>query len=192
MSRGGNESLPPSLGDSRIGGRYHGIFTVASVAGVAHGCAGLRLVDNQTGEVKRVYVRPTARRNQLGTLLIVEIETYAQARGLSSLRLDSRHELHEARAMYTQQGYRDTPRFNHSTLAEIMAREETRAETHVNGRRSPPPPIQYRRVIRAPSARPKYEGLMPKDRPRWRGSRQDSDVVVAKGRCREAPGSSSR
>jgi len=96
-----------------------GIFIVASAAGVAHGCAGLRLVDNQTGEVKRVYVRPTARRNKLGTLLMAEIETYAQTRGLSSLRLDSRHDLHEARAMYTQLGYRDTPRFNGSTLAEI-------------------------------------------------------------------------
>jgi len=97
----------------------NGIFIVASEAGVAHGCAGLRLVDNQTGEVKRVYVRPTARRNKLGTLLMAEIETYAQTRGLSSLRLDSRHDLHEARAMYTQLGYRDTPRFNGSTLAEI-------------------------------------------------------------------------
>jgi hypothetical protein len=48
---------------------------------------------------------------------MVEIETYAKTRGLSSLRLDSRHDLHEARAMYTQRGYRDTPPFNHSTLA---------------------------------------------------------------------------
>jgi GNAT superfamily N-acetyltransferase len=96
-----------------------GIFIVASAAGVAHGCAGLRLVDNQTGEVKRVYVRPTARGNKLGTLLMAEIETYARTRGLSSLRLDSRRDLHEARAMYTQQGYRDTPRFDGSTLAEL-------------------------------------------------------------------------
>jgi len=55
-----------------------GIFILASTAGVAHGCAGLRLVDNQTAEVKRVYVRPTARRNKLGTLLMAEIGTYAQ------------------------------------------------------------------------------------------------------------------
>ena len=56
---------------------------------------------------------------ELGTLLMAEIETYAQTRGLGSLRLDSRRDLHEARAMYTQQGYRDTPRFNGSALAEI-------------------------------------------------------------------------
>ena len=37
---------------------------VASAAGVAHGCAGLRLVDNQTGEVKRVYVKTQAATQQ--------------------------------------------------------------------------------------------------------------------------------
>lgn len=96
-----------------------GIFIVASAAGIAYGCAGLRLVDSHTGEVKRVYVRPAARRNKLGTLLMGEIEAYAQELGLSSLRLDSRHELHEARTMYARRGYRDTARFNQSPLAEI-------------------------------------------------------------------------
>jgi GNAT superfamily N-acetyltransferase len=101
-----------------------GIFVVASADGVAHGCAGLRLIDHRTGEVKRVYVRPAARRHKLGTLLMAEIETYALTRGLRTLRLDSRHDLHEARAMYAHQGYRDTPRFNHSTLAEIWLEKQ--------------------------------------------------------------------
>ena len=96
-----------------------GIFIVAFSEATAHGCAGLRLLDDQTGELKRVYVRPSARRNGVGTLLMARIEDYALTRGLRSLRLNTRLNLHEARAMYGRRGYHDTERFNQSALAEV-------------------------------------------------------------------------
>jgi len=86
--------------------------------GVALGCSGLRLLGRGTGEVTRVFVRPQARRQGIGSALLRELEAAALARGVTTLRLDTRHDLVEARSLYAAHGYREVPAFNDAPYAE--------------------------------------------------------------------------
>jgi GNAT superfamily N-acetyltransferase len=96
-----------------------GIFVVAYRDDEACGCAGVRSIGAQTGEVKRVYVRPLARRTGLATLLMDRIEDQARVQGMTVLRLDTRRDLHEAREMYRRRGYEETRPYRGSPLAEV-------------------------------------------------------------------------
>ena len=95
-----------------------GIFMVARQGEVALGCAGLRLLPDGVGEVCRVFVAPHARHRGLGALLMGEIEEVARAHARSVLRLDTRHDLVEARRLYCALGYDEVPAFNEDRYAE--------------------------------------------------------------------------
>lgn len=107
----------------------HGTFLVAFVDDRAVGCGGLRFLDAHVGEIKRLYVRPTARGQKLGSALLVELEAEARARELTTLRLDTRHELHEAHALYERHGYGSIRRYNDSTLADLWLEKTLVPET---------------------------------------------------------------
>jgi ribosomal protein S18 acetylase RimI-like enzyme len=91
---------------------------------VVLGCAGLRLVDDGLGEVKRVYVRPGARGQHLASRLMDEVEGRASSRGVTTLRLDTRSELREAIAMYRRRGYRDIAPFPGSGFADVWMQKD--------------------------------------------------------------------
>ncbi|WP_329100369.1 GNAT family N-acetyltransferase [Micromonospora sp. NBC_01699] len=94
-----------------------GLFWVVTDGAVAVGCAGLRLLSAGVGEVTRVFVAAAARRRGIGSLLLTEVETAARDRGLSRLRLDTRHDLVEARRLYNRHGYAEVEPFNDSPYA---------------------------------------------------------------------------
>jgi len=96
-----------------------GTFIVALSAHSPVGCAGLRVLDDRVGELKRVYVRPSARGRGLGTALITALETYARSCNLTTLRLDTRHELDEALRIYERHGYRRIERYKQPGLADL-------------------------------------------------------------------------
>lgn len=95
-----------------------GLFVVARRRDLVVGCAGLRLLPDGVGEVCRVFVAPHARGKGLGTRLMGELERLARARGRSLLRLDTRHDLVEARRLYAALGYGEVPAFNEGPYAE--------------------------------------------------------------------------
>ena len=94
------------------------VLLVAWRDGVALGCSGLRLLGHGTGEVTRVFVRSQARRQGIGSALLRELEAAALAREVTTLRLDTRHDLVEARSLYAAHGYREVPAFNDAPYAE--------------------------------------------------------------------------
>jgi GNAT superfamily N-acetyltransferase len=96
----------------------HGCLFVARASGSIVGCAGLRLLTDRLGEVTRVFVEPAARGQGIGTRLMMELERRAREHGLTGLRLDTRHDLIEARAMYAVLGYQEVPAFNNGRYAE--------------------------------------------------------------------------
>jgi GNAT superfamily N-acetyltransferase len=71
------------------------------------GCAGLRLLPGHAAEVTRVFVVPAARRRGLGSRLLV-----------STLRLDTRRDLIEARQLYARHGYREVAPFSSGPYAD--------------------------------------------------------------------------
>ncbi|MEV4637448.1 GNAT family N-acetyltransferase [Actinoplanes sp. NPDC049548] len=73
----------------------------------AVGCVGLRLAEPPVGEITKMYVRPSARRTGVARELLAAVEDEARRRELRSLRLDTREDLTEARALYAACGYRE-------------------------------------------------------------------------------------
>ena len=64
-------------------------FFVARVDGIAAGCGGVLLVDEQYGELKRMYVRPPFRGAGVGKLVLEHLARYTQRHGLDLLRLET-------------------------------------------------------------------------------------------------------
>jgi DNA-binding MarR family transcriptional regulator len=89
-----------------------GLLLVASLHAEPVGCGALRLHDNHSAEIKRMWVAPAARGLGLGRRLITELETHARGHRVRVLRLDTNRALAEAIALYRSSGYLDVPRFN--------------------------------------------------------------------------------
>ena len=94
-----------------------GAFLVAYLAGEPVGCAGLVRLDEETGEVKRMYVAPAARRRGLARALLTRLEEAALAAGYARVRLDTSAGQPEARALYEAMGYRRIEAYNDNQYA---------------------------------------------------------------------------
>lgn len=88
-----------------------GAFLVARRAERALGCAAVRLLDATTGEVKRMYVAPDARRQGVGALLLTHIEAHARRLGATRLVLETGARQPESLALYRRFGFSDIERF---------------------------------------------------------------------------------
>ncbi|WP_353859131.1 GNAT family N-acetyltransferase [Azospirillum formosense] len=83
-------------------------FLVARRSGAVVGCGAMRIdTEGGYGEVKRMFVQPTARGGQIGRRLLERIEDEARAAGLSLLRLETGVYQDEAIALYRKQGFAD-------------------------------------------------------------------------------------
>jgi len=85
------------------------LLLVAYREQAAVGCVGLRRAEDGTGEITKMYVAPPARRLGIGRRLLAAVEQSAREQGLRVLRLDTRNDLVEARAMYAAGGYSEIP-----------------------------------------------------------------------------------
>ncbi|MEU6989259.1 GNAT family N-acetyltransferase [Streptomyces sp. NPDC046465] len=85
-----------------------GVLLVAWCEGVAVGTAGVRLLDEETAELKRVFVREDMRGRGGAPRLLAAAEDAARGLGAGRIVLDTRTDLVEARALYTRHGYEET------------------------------------------------------------------------------------
>ncbi|MFE7610393.1 GNAT family N-acetyltransferase [Streptomyces celluloflavus] len=98
----------------------HGVLLVARYGGVAAGCAGVRLLDARTAELKQVFLR-TARRGLGGAGgLLAAAETAAAGMGAERIRLDTRLDLVEAVALYRRHGYQEIAPYHDDPYSEIF------------------------------------------------------------------------
>ncbi|WP_333768767.1 GNAT family N-acetyltransferase [Streptomyces sp. IBSBF 2435] len=96
-----------------------GIFTVARIGGAASGCLGVRVLDAATVELTRMFVVPEARgRGVAGSLIELAEGLARDTFGARAVRLDTRADLVEARALYARHGYREIERYNDSPYAD--------------------------------------------------------------------------
>ncbi len=82
------------------------------------GCAGLRLLPGQIAEVTRVFVAPGARGRGLGSRLLSCLEDHTRGHQVSTLQLDTRRDLVEARRLYARHGYLEVRSFSHGPYAD--------------------------------------------------------------------------
>jgi N-acetylglutamate synthase-like GNAT family acetyltransferase len=73
--------------------------------GAAVGCVAMRQLDAQTAEMKRLYLRPEARREQLGRRLAERICDEARTAGYSRICLDTLPTMVSAQQLYQSLGF---------------------------------------------------------------------------------------
>lgn len=95
-----------------------GVFLVANLADAAVGCGGLKVLTPRVGELKRMWVAPSARGLGVARRMIAALEAQATAMGLDTLRLDTNRTLVEARALYLDAGYVEIPAYNDNPYAD--------------------------------------------------------------------------
>jgi GNAT superfamily N-acetyltransferase len=95
----------------------HGAFLLAWLDGAAVGCGGVRRLDADTAEIKRMWVHPGARGRGIGRGLLLALEQAAAALGAHALRLDTAADLAEALSLYNAAGYREIAAYNDNPYA---------------------------------------------------------------------------
>ncbi|MDR7385091.1 N-acetylglutamate synthase-like GNAT family acetyltransferase [Promicromonospora iranensis] len=89
--------------------------------GVAIGCGALRVLDDGTGEVKRMYVSPHARGTGAATGILRALEDHARRLGVETLVLSTGTEQPDAIRFYAREGYHRTDGYG-PYVGEPMAR----------------------------------------------------------------------
>ncbi|MFJ6215284.1 GNAT family N-acetyltransferase [Streptomyces sp. NPDC092296] len=95
-----------------------GAFLVARHGGEPVGCVGVRLLTARIAELTRLYVDPAARGTGTAGRLLAAAERTARDLGRDTMRLDTRRDLVEARALYARHGYAEIPPYNDSPYAD--------------------------------------------------------------------------
>ena len=113
-----------------------GCFVVARLDGAPVGCGALKIGPDKVGEIKRLWVKTSARGLGLGRRILKTLEEEAQGCGLYLLRLDTNRALSEAIALYRACGYRETAPFNDEPYAHYWFEKHLAAGS---SRDAPPP-----------------------------------------------------
>ena len=94
-----------------------GAFLVVYRAGTPVGCGAVRLLDGETGELKRMYLAPSVRGTGLGRRLIAALEAEARALGARRLVLETGVRQTAALALYRATGFRPIPLYGEYCLS---------------------------------------------------------------------------
>jgi GNAT superfamily N-acetyltransferase len=99
--------------------RPGGVLLVGRCGGEPGGCVGLRFGPPGFAELTRMFVLPDLRRRGGASVLLAAAEGAARAWGAHTVRLDTRLDLTEARALYSRHGYREIPAYSEGPYAQV-------------------------------------------------------------------------
>jgi GNAT superfamily N-acetyltransferase len=95
-----------------------GLLLVAREGDDVLGCVGLRLLEPKIAELTRMFVHADARGRGIASQLIGSVEQAARDLGATRMRLDTRRDLVEARALYPKHGYVEIDDYNGDYYAD--------------------------------------------------------------------------
>ncbi|MEZ5421248.1 MAG: GNAT family N-acetyltransferase [Vicinamibacterales bacterium] len=93
-----------------------GALFLATLDDAPAGCVGVRRFEPGCCEMKRLYVRPSARRLHLGQRLADRAIEAARGLGYHRMRLDTLPSMRQAQEMYVAMGFREIPPYRHSPV----------------------------------------------------------------------------
>lgn len=93
-----------------------GRIFLAWKAGQAVGCIALRPLAGNDCEMKRLYVQPGARGEQLGRRLAERVCQAARQAGYARICLDTLDSMHEAQALYQSLGFQEIEAYTFNPL----------------------------------------------------------------------------
>lgn len=88
------------------------------------GCTGVRRWEDDKAELKRMYIRPTARGNGWGRQLLQAAIQQARLLGYKSLRLDTLPNMHSAIALYRTFGFAEIPAYRENPYEGVIYLEK--------------------------------------------------------------------
>lgn len=94
-----------------------GAFLVAYRGGAPAGCGAVRLLDNATAELKRMYVAPQLRGEGIGRRLLEALEAEARRLGAQRVVLETGVRQAAALALYGRCGYEPIPLYGEYCLS---------------------------------------------------------------------------
>ena len=109
----------PKAGPAELG-PPGGAFLVGYVDGRAICCGGIKRLDADTCEIKRMFVEPDARGRGVARLLLAALEERARGLGFAVARLDTGPRQPSAQRMYEQAGYVAIANFNGNPVASFF------------------------------------------------------------------------
>ena len=93
------------------------LFLLARFDGQPAGCGVLKALDEDTGEILRMWVDRPQRGLGIAARLLDALEAAAAERGHGRIRLYTNRSLGEAKALYRSRGYTEIPRYNDDPYA---------------------------------------------------------------------------
>lgn len=104
--RGHEAGPPPSEADTAV-------FLLAYEKGSGQpvGCGGLRLLDERTAEIKRLYVLPYTRGSGVASSILAALEGHAHALGITTLTAEAGSVQTDGRQFYRSSGFEPVPNF---------------------------------------------------------------------------------
>jgi GNAT superfamily N-acetyltransferase len=80
------------------------------------GCVALRRIDEQTCEMKRLYVRPDSRGRELGRALAESVIRFAKNDGYTKMKLDTVPSMTRAISLYRSLGFTETDGYRYNPI----------------------------------------------------------------------------
>lgn len=101
-----------------------GFLVLARLDGEPVGCGVLKRKNHATGEIKRMWTAPSARRRGVARMVLETLEAIAREAGVTTLQLETNRTLKEAQALYGKAGYREVAPFNSEPYAHHWFEKE--------------------------------------------------------------------
>ena len=109
----------PKAGPQELNGPG-GSLLVGYEEGVAICCGGIKRLDGEACELKRMYVIPEARGRGIARVLLAALEERARELGYGIARLDTGPKQPGAQRLYESAGYAAIPNFNGNPVATFF------------------------------------------------------------------------
>lgn len=105
--------------EEKYGLPYGRLYIVLYDGNIA-GCIGLRKIDNENCEIKRLYVKPQYRGKKIGCLLVKQIISEAKEIGYKHILLDTLPFLETAISIYKKHGFYEIESYNNSPMDNLI------------------------------------------------------------------------